>query len=172
MISFDAAHAAVHYPPDRRFRVWIRPSMLITAAVLAVLPVLAAWTEVLLMGVPHIPPVPQISPNNFAGSHGFPLWVRYCHFFNFLFVMMLIRSGLSILADHPPRSLFYADPTISKPTSPDRVHSAMRFIRTLVVCLQFLNFHKRFVQTPIIHRSQTRKQRSSLSAVCLGARFL
>jgi sulfoxide reductase catalytic subunit YedY len=27
--------------------------------------------------------------------------VRYCHFFNFLFVMMLIRSGLSILMDHP-----------------------------------------------------------------------
>ena len=34
MISFDAAHAAVHYPPDRRFRIWIRPSILIAAAVL------------------------------------------------------------------------------------------------------------------------------------------
>ena len=65
------------------------------------LPVLAAWIEVLLVGLPHIPPVPQIYPNNFAGPHGFPLWVRYCHFFNFLFVTMLIRSGLSILADHP-----------------------------------------------------------------------
>ena len=32
---------------------------------------------------------------------GFPLWVRYCHFFNFFFVMLLIRSGLSILVDHP-----------------------------------------------------------------------
>ena len=29
MISFDAAHRAVHYPPDRRFRIWIRPSILI-----------------------------------------------------------------------------------------------------------------------------------------------
>ena len=101
MIAFDAAHAAVHYPPDRRFRIWIRPSILIAAAVLVLLPVLAAWTEVLLVGLPHIPPVPQIYPNNFAGPHGFPLWVRYCHFFNFLFVTMLIRSGLSILADHP-----------------------------------------------------------------------
>jgi len=27
--------------------------------------------------------------------------VRYCHFFSFLFVMLLIRSGLSILFDHP-----------------------------------------------------------------------
>ena len=101
MISFDAAHAAVHYPPDRRFRIWIRPSFLIAAAVLVAVPVLAAWIEFLLVGLPHIPPVPQIYPNNFAGPHGFPLWVRYCHFFNFLFVMMLIRSGLSILVDHP-----------------------------------------------------------------------
>src|ERR1017187_9620737 len=101
MISFDAAHAAIHYPPDRRIRIWIRPSILITAALVVLLPVLAAWLEVLLVGLPHIPPVPQVYPNNFAGPHGFPLWVRYCHFFNFLFVMMLIRSGLSILVDHP-----------------------------------------------------------------------
>jgi sulfoxide reductase catalytic subunit YedY len=52
------------------------------------------------LGAPlHTPP--QVNPNNFAGPHGFPLWVRYCHFFNFLFVTMLIRSGLSILFDHP-----------------------------------------------------------------------
>ena len=48
MIEFDAAHAAVHYPPDRRFRIWIRPSLMITAAVLVLLPVVAAWIEVLL----------------------------------------------------------------------------------------------------------------------------
>ena len=101
MIAFDAAHAAVHYPPDRRHRLWIRPSFLVVAAVLILLPLAAAWTEYLLVGLPHIPPVPQVNPNNFAGPHGFPLWVRYCHFFNFLFLMMLIRSGLSILADHP-----------------------------------------------------------------------
>jgi DMSO/TMAO reductase YedYZ molybdopterin-dependent catalytic subunit/thiosulfate reductase cytochrome b subunit len=101
MISFDAAHAAVHYPPDRRFRIWIRPSFLIAAIVLVLLPVLAAWIEFFLFGLPHIPPVPQIYPDNFTGPHGFPLWVRYCHFFNFVFLMMLIRSGLSILVDHP-----------------------------------------------------------------------
>src|ERR1039457_6791675 len=101
MISFDAAHAAVHYPPDRRIRIWIRPSILITAALVVLLPVLSAWLEVLLVWLPHIPPVPQVYPNNFAGPQGFPLWVRYCHFFNFLFVTMLIRSGLSILVDHP-----------------------------------------------------------------------
>jgi hypothetical protein len=101
MIKFDAEHAAVHYPPDRRHRLWIRPSILIgTGAAIAAL-VAAAWIEFVAAGLPHIPSVPVVYPNNFAGPHGFPLWIRYCHFFNFLFVTMLIRSGLSILADHP-----------------------------------------------------------------------
>ena len=95
MIRFDGPHAAVHYPPDRRFRIWIRPSFLIAAAVLVLLPVLAAWIEVLVIGLPSIPAIPP------EGPHGFPVWVRYCHFFNFLFLTMLIRSGLSILMDHP-----------------------------------------------------------------------
>ena len=83
MISFDSAHAAVHYPPDRRFRIWIKPSFLIAATVLVLLPVFAAWIEFLRVGLPYIPPVPQIYPNDFVGPHGFPLWVRYCHFFTF-----------------------------------------------------------------------------------------
>jgi len=41
MIAFDAAHAAVHYPPDRRFHIWIRPSILIALALILALPVLA-----------------------------------------------------------------------------------------------------------------------------------
>ena len=49
--------------------------------------------------MPRIPEGIQVS--NTAGPHGFPLWIRYCHFFNFFFVMILIRSGLSILMDHP-----------------------------------------------------------------------
>ncbi len=101
MISFDAAHAAVHFPKDRRFRIWVRPSILIGIAVAVVSVILASWIEFAVAGLPHIPPVPQIYPNDFAGLHGFPLWLRYCHFFNFLFLMMLIRSGLSILVDHP-----------------------------------------------------------------------
>ena len=101
MISFDPAHRAVHYPPDRRFRIWIRPSILIGIGIAILSVIAASWIEVAVAGLPHVPAVPQIYPNNFAGPHGFPVWVRYCHFFNFLFVMMLIRSGLSILMDHP-----------------------------------------------------------------------
>ena len=32
---------------------------------------------------------------------GFPLWVRLTHWFNFLFVALLVRSGIEILAAHP-----------------------------------------------------------------------
>jgi DMSO/TMAO reductase YedYZ molybdopterin-dependent catalytic subunit/thiosulfate reductase cytochrome b subunit len=101
MIRFDAAHRAVHYPEDRTFRIWIRPSILIGVAIAIVGIVAAAWIEVAVAGTPQVPAVPQVYPNNFAGPHGFPVWVRYCHFLNLLFVMLLIRSGLSILVDHP-----------------------------------------------------------------------
>ena len=101
MILFDPAHRAVHYPPDRRFRFWIRPSIPIGIGIAIPLCNRGVWIEVAVAGLPHVPPVPQIYPDNFAGPHGFPVCGRYCHFFNFLFVMMLIRSGLSILVDHP-----------------------------------------------------------------------
>jgi|GEM_PF-4372598 len=29
MIAFDAAHKAVHYPPDRRVRIWLKPSFIV-----------------------------------------------------------------------------------------------------------------------------------------------
>ena len=101
MIPFDPAHEAVYYPADRRFRVWIRPSFLATIAVLIVLPVLLAWVQWLTVGLPYILPIPHVYPNAITEPHGFPIWVRYCHFFNLVFLMMLIRSGISILYDHP-----------------------------------------------------------------------
>jgi sulfoxide reductase catalytic subunit YedY len=99
MIQFDAAHQAVHYPPDRRFRVWVKPLFLAGAAVVMLLPFFLAWGDASIWGLPHIP-APQLSPG-ITSPHGFPLWVRYAHFFNFLFLTMLIRSGLSILLEHP-----------------------------------------------------------------------
>lgn len=98
MIAFDAAHEAVHYPADRRLRIWIRPSLLIGIGAIIVAVVAASWIQVAMFGLPVIPPV---STGGTAAPHGFPIWVRYCHFFNFLFVTLLIRSGLSILFDHP-----------------------------------------------------------------------
>ena len=46
MISLDPAHRAVHYPPDRRFRIWIRPSILIGIGIAVLSVITAAWIEV------------------------------------------------------------------------------------------------------------------------------
>ena len=99
MIAFDAEHKAVHYPEDRRFRIWIRPSILVGGGVVVLSMLAAAWLEFAVAGLPYLAPEP--AAGNIAGPHGFPLWLRCCHFLNFFFVMMLIRSGLSILMDHP-----------------------------------------------------------------------
>jgi hypothetical protein len=81
MIAFDPAHKAVHDPGDRRFRVWVRPSILVGTGGVILALVAAAWIQFAFFGLPRIPPVPQVYPNNFVGPHGFPLWVRWSHFF-------------------------------------------------------------------------------------------
>ena len=82
--------------------MWLRPSIFAWALGLAVLPVVLANLQWLFRGLPHIASI-DASQQEFhtGGPHGFPGWLRYGHFFNFLFVTLLIRSGLSILADHP-----------------------------------------------------------------------
>src|SRR5437867_7725100 len=100
MVEFDALHKTVLYPADRRFRIWIKPAFVVLLVVLVIVPFVFAWGEVAFFGLPYIPPVPQFNEAT-TGPHGFPLWVRYTHFFNFLFLMLLARSGLSIVMDHP-----------------------------------------------------------------------
>src|SRR5499427_10550204 len=36
---------------------------------------------------------------------GFPVWLRILHFLNLLFILLIIRAGLQILADHPRLTL-------------------------------------------------------------------
>ena len=38
-------------------------------------------------------------------STGFPWWLRFQHYFNFVFLLYIMRSGLQILADHPRLTL-------------------------------------------------------------------
>jgi methionine sulfoxide reductase catalytic subunit len=101
MIAFDAPHRAVHYPDDRRFRIWIRPSALAVIFVLILIPLVLAWVQHALFGLPHITPTPASVEGALSGPHGFPAWIRWCHYFNLFFLFMLIRSGLAILMDHP-----------------------------------------------------------------------
>lgn len=101
MQAFDKAHRAVHYPNDRRFRVRIAPRVLIVIAVIVSTSVLAAWIQYWIAGLPGGLVIPNVDPLAPPEPNGFPLWLRLSHFLNFFFLMLLIRSGLSILMDHP-----------------------------------------------------------------------
>ncbi|MFI5289681.1 MAG: hypothetical protein ACHQ17_08520, partial [Polyangia bacterium] len=71
----------------------------IVAAIALVL--IAAYAEWFLFGLPHIPPYPAITVATARAPFGFPAWVCVAHYVNFLFLILLMRSGLQILMDHP-----------------------------------------------------------------------
>jgi methionine sulfoxide reductase catalytic subunit len=101
LIAFDAAHRAVHYPEDRRFCIWVSSRTLLVAIGLTMCPLLLAWLQHAIFGLPQLAPSTASAEGAPSGPHGFPFWVRWCHFSNLFFLFMLIRSGLSILMDHP-----------------------------------------------------------------------
>jgi sulfoxide reductase catalytic subunit YedY len=101
MQAFDQAHQASHYPPDRRFRVWINHRFVVVFAVVVLTPVTIAWVQYLSVGLPTETFLPTINLANPSIPHGFPAWLRLTHFVNFFFLLLLVRSGLSILMDHP-----------------------------------------------------------------------
>ena len=53
------------------------------------------------IGLPVPPPIPTMTPETAVEPFGFPAWLRITHYVNFLLIVLLIRSGLQILADHP-----------------------------------------------------------------------
>ena len=65
------------------------------------IPLALAWLQGAVFGLPHIVPSPASAEGALTGPHGFPAWIRWSHYFNLFFLSMLIRSGLSILMDHP-----------------------------------------------------------------------
>ena len=54
-----------------------------------------------LAGLPPIPLIPEFIRTTALKPYGFPAWLRITHYINFLLLILLIRSGLQILADHP-----------------------------------------------------------------------
>jgi sulfoxide reductase catalytic subunit YedY len=101
MVEFDSAHRKVHYPEDRRFRIWIDRRFVYGFIFLAIAVFAAAWIQRMISGLPYIPIDLALGQGQGSGPHGFPGWIRWTHFFNFLFLTLLIRSGFSILMDHP-----------------------------------------------------------------------
>lgn len=65
------------------------------------LAVAAAYIQCGAVGLPALPSNPVPIPGTFVEPHGFPPWLRVTHYVNFLFLVLLVRSGLQILMDHP-----------------------------------------------------------------------
>src|SRR5947209_1711946 len=66
-----------------------------------VLAVAAAHVQWATVGLPAVAPAPTLIAEMATELHGFPAWLRVTHYVNFLFLVLLVRSGLQILADHP-----------------------------------------------------------------------
>lgn len=78
----------------------IRLRTLILLASPFVLPVIVAYVQWAMMGLPAVSPLVPAPPGA-STPQGFPPWLRVTHYVNFLFLVLLVRSGLQILMDHP-----------------------------------------------------------------------
>jgi sulfoxide reductase catalytic subunit YedY len=97
----DPKENPVLYPLDRRLQFWARPSTVAILLSVALIPIVLAWLQYLILGLPDVPASPRMMPDVASAPHGFPAWLRITHYINFFFIVLLARSGLSILFDHP-----------------------------------------------------------------------
>ncbi|MBS1949799.1 MAG: molybdopterin-dependent oxidoreductase [Bacteroidetes bacterium] len=79
--------------------IGVNPSVFVILGIILIATVGAAWIQFLVAGLPkNLSPAISLSG---GGVKGFPWWLILCHWLNFFFISLLIRSGLSILMDHP-----------------------------------------------------------------------
>ena len=97
---FTAAEKAVHDPGDRRLILRFGRKACIIIGGLLVITFGMAWLQYLVYGLPDDPSLslPMPAPGD---PSGFPFLICFTHWVNFFFLVLLIRSGLSILMDHP-----------------------------------------------------------------------
>jgi methionine sulfoxide reductase catalytic subunit len=79
----------------------IRLGTLVPLVLPLALAVVAAYAQWLTLGLPPVPPVRQLTPQTTTLPYGFPPWIGITHYVNLLFMVLLARSGLQILMDHP-----------------------------------------------------------------------
>lgn len=96
MVAESPRDSVVHFPADRKFYLWIHRPWVIAFLTVVFLLLALAWAQYLVFGLPEI----AVSPVQGPGLD-FPGWLRLAHFVNFLFIILLMRSGLSIVMDHP-----------------------------------------------------------------------
>jgi sulfoxide reductase catalytic subunit YedY len=80
--------------------IGIKPYMLVIFFALLLATVGVAWLQYLFFGLPP-DPSSAIAGVTATAPKGFPVWLCLSHWVNFFFLILIIRSGLSILADHP-----------------------------------------------------------------------
>lgn len=97
--NFSEAERKIHFPQDRRFYVGMKPYVFVVLFVLLLATVGVAWFEYLLYGLPKDPSL-SVPAETASDPKGFPWWLCLSHWVNFFFLALIIRSGLSILADH------------------------------------------------------------------------
>ncbi len=96
---FNDAERAVHFPKDRRWFIGVKPSVLVIFLLLLLVIIGGAWIQFWIFGLPPDPSL-HFQHDKSSGPDGFPLWLRLSHWVTFFFLALIIRSGLSILADH------------------------------------------------------------------------
>jgi thiosulfate reductase cytochrome b subunit len=65
------------------------------------LAVAAAYIQWATVGLPNLNASSILVPEIARAPSGFPAWLRITHYVNFFLLILLVRSGLQILADHP-----------------------------------------------------------------------
>jgi DMSO/TMAO reductase YedYZ molybdopterin-dependent catalytic subunit/thiosulfate reductase cytochrome b subunit len=80
-------------------RIRLQTLLLLVSPLLLV--VAAAYIRWGTVGLPALPPNPEVTPEMAVEPYGFPAWLRLTHYVNFFFLILLVRSGLQILVDHP-----------------------------------------------------------------------
>lgn len=71
--------------------------LIVSPLLLALAAAYVQWGTVGLPALPTNPEFTEMAPE----PYGFPAWLRVTHYVNFLFLVLLVRSGLQILMDHP-----------------------------------------------------------------------
>ncbi|MGV8946905.1 MAG: molybdopterin-dependent oxidoreductase [Lutibacter sp.] len=97
---FNDIEKPVHHPQDRKLVIRLKPYVFLIIGIAFLITIGAAWAQYLILGLPEDPSLALLSTTE-VSVKGFPLWLILGHWVNFFFLVILIRSGLSILFDHP-----------------------------------------------------------------------
>ena len=99
--AFRKSHLEEIKHEDKIFHVRANKKLLYIVVSIILIPIIVAWVQYFVIGLPANIVYVNSSTISSNAPQGFPGWLRFMHYVNFIFLFLLIRSGLSILMDHP-----------------------------------------------------------------------